>query len=54
MPVPVYIDKSEGLFPMRGFGQLVDTECRQLDPPSDDRLKGTSATDEPEETSTAT
>jgi len=21
MPVPVHIDKSEGLFPMRGFGQ---------------------------------
>jgi hypothetical protein len=26
----------------------------KLDPPDDDRLKGTSATDEPEETSTAT
>lgn len=29
MPVPVYIDKNQGLFPMRGLAELVDAKCRQ-------------------------
>jgi hypothetical protein len=29
MPAPVYIDKNEGLFPMRRLAELVDSKCRQ-------------------------